>query len=62
MMGPTMNLISGTHHLCERNKYAFMVLQEYTIISLRIGGWNIFKVRETQVKERLLIDIWEEVI
>ena len=39
-----------------------MVLQEYTIISLRIGGWNIFQVRETQVKERLLIDIWEEVI
>ena len=57
-----MNLISGTHHLCEKKEYAFMVLQEYTIISLRIGVWNIFQVRETQVKERLLIDIWEEVI
>ena len=33
-MGPTMNLISGTHHLCERREYTFMVLREYTIISL----------------------------
>ena len=28
-----MNLISGTHYSCERMKYAFMILQEYTIIS-----------------------------
>ena len=28
-----MNLISGTHNSCERMEYAFMVLQEYTIIS-----------------------------
>ena len=27
-----MNLISETHYSCERMKYAFMVLQEYTII------------------------------
>ena len=33
MVGLTMNLISKTHHLCERKEYAFMVLQEYTIIS-----------------------------
>ena len=31
-MGLTMNLISGTHHLCERRKYVFMVLRKYTII------------------------------
>ena len=29
-----MNLINGTHHLCERKEYAFMVLREYTIIPL----------------------------
>ena len=29
-----MNLISGTHHSCERREYAFMVLQEYIIIFL----------------------------
>ena len=28
-----MNLISGTHHEYEMREYAFMVLQEYTIIS-----------------------------
>ena len=33
MMGPTMNLISGTRHSCERREHAFMVLREYTIIS-----------------------------
>jgi len=37
MVGPTINLISGTHHLCERREYAFMVLREYRIISL---GWE----------------------
>ena len=35
MVGPTMNLISGTHHLCERREYTFMVLQEYTISPLK---------------------------
>ena len=30
---PTINLISGTHHLCEKREYVFIVLQEYTIIS-----------------------------
>ena len=33
MVGPTINLISKTHHSCERRKYAFMILREYTIIS-----------------------------
>ena len=33
MMDPTMNLIRKTHHSCERRKYAFMILREYTIIS-----------------------------
>ena len=32
MVGPTMNLISRTHHSCERREYAFMVLREYLII------------------------------
>ena len=32
MMGPTVNLISGTYHACERREYTFMVLREYTII------------------------------
>ena len=34
MVGPTMNLISGTHHLCEKREYVFMLLREYTIIFL----------------------------
>ena len=29
-----MNLISGTHYSCEMREHAFMVLREYTIISL----------------------------
>ena len=29
-----MNLISGVHHSCERREHTFMVLREYTIISL----------------------------
>ena len=33
MVGLTINLISRTHHLCERREYAFMILREYTIIS-----------------------------
>ena len=32
MVDLTMNLISGTHHSCERREYAFMVLREYLII------------------------------
>ena len=28
-----MNLISKTHHSCERNENVFIILQEYTIIS-----------------------------
>ena len=36
-----MNLISGTHHSCERKEYAFMILREYTIISQFIDGdWS----------------------
>ena len=31
-------LISGTHHSCERREYVFMVLREYTIISHKKGG------------------------
>jgi len=38
MVGPTMNLISETHHLCERRKYASMVFRKYTIISLHLVG------------------------
>ena len=34
MVGSIMNLISGTHHSYERREHAFMVLREYTIISL----------------------------
>ena len=37
MVGSTINLISETHHLCERRKHAFMVLLEYTIISQELG-------------------------
>ena len=32
MVVSTMNLISGTHNLCEKMEYAFIVLWEYTII------------------------------
>ena len=32
VMGPTINLISGIHHFCERREYTFNVLSEYIII------------------------------
>jgi hypothetical protein len=32
VVGPTMNLISGTLHFCEKREYAFNVLPEYDII------------------------------
>ena len=32
-MGPTIYLISGTHHLCERREYVFNVLSKYFIIT-----------------------------
>ena len=35
-----MNLISRSHHECERREYAFIVLQEYTII-FRANGREI---------------------
>ena len=38
MVGPTMNLISETNYSCVRREYAFMVLQEYTIISHEIDA------------------------
>ena len=47
-----MNLISKTHHSCERRKYAFMVLREYTIISLNynIGFlWSLISPRINQL-------------
>ena len=36
MMGPTMNLISGTHHFCEMRDYTFNILLEYDIIILNL--------------------------
>ena len=35
-VGSTMNLISGTHYLCEKRKYAFMILRKYTIIFCKL--------------------------
>jgi hypothetical protein len=43
-MGSIMNLISETHHLCERREYAFNVLPEYSIITRKshiIGGVSL---------------------
>jgi hypothetical protein len=34
VVGPTMNLINGTHDFCERREYVFNVLPEYNIIIL----------------------------
>jgi len=34
MVGPIMNLISEIYSSYERREYAFMILREYTIISL----------------------------
>ena len=61
MMGPTMNLISGTHHSCERKEHAFMVLREYTIISQKQNGLvvliillsNLITVKSTIVLNEL---------
>ena len=35
-----MNLISRTHHLCERREHVFIVFREYTIISRSIATEN----------------------
>ena len=37
-----MNLISETHYSCERGEYAYMVLWEYTIISLTIESETLW--------------------
>ena len=34
MVGPTMNLISGTHHSCERGTMYLFVVMDYWIIFL----------------------------
>ena len=64
-----MNLISRTHHSCERREYAFMVLQEYTIISRENVSFDSFSYdlllrekRENKVILELLNNkslIWE---
>ena len=59
-----MNLISVTHHSCERKEYAFMIFQEYTIISwgrdkkgekLLIGYLRFYS--NVNIKRNKLIDI-----
>ena len=32
VVGPIMNLISGTYHFCEKKEYAFNILSEYDTI------------------------------
>ena len=44
MVSPTMNLISGTNHLCEKREYALMVLWEYTIIFLSLRSMLIEEI------------------
>ena len=48
MVGPTMNLISGTHHSCEIGEYVFMVLQKYIIISP--NNWSLFNDLKSLIK------------
>ena len=45
MVGPTINLISETYHSCEKKKYAFIILQKYTIISLAIAEAKRYKAQ-----------------
>ena len=47
MVGAIMYLISGTHHSCEKRKYAFMVFREYTIIFLKKGEKKLEKEKIT---------------
>ena len=61
MVGPTMNLISGTHHSCERRKYTFMILWKYTIIfllmnlaTLKIGVASHSKVEKVSDSKLLV--------
>ena len=37
-----INLISETHHSCERKKYIFIILRKYTIIFLLISNFMLF--------------------
>ena len=58
--GFTINLISGTHHLCERREYVFMVLQEYTIISLRWYGDKVFNQLLIQVLSLMYVTTFDK--
>ena len=49
-----MNLISGTYHSCERREHAFMVLREYTIISLHRELGKVADGTSTQVRVQMI--------
>jgi hypothetical protein len=43
VVGPIMDLISGTHHFYEKMEYAFNVLPEYSIITMVLPNVNNIK-------------------
>ena len=51
MVGPTMNLISGTHHSCERREYTFIILREWLIPLISWVQRNILTFWETRSAE-----------
>ena len=58
MMGPTMNLISGTHHSYERKEYVFIVFREYTIISQIMGLGDRAKLIKSMYEKKDKMNGW----
>ena len=55
-MNPTINLISMTHHLCERREYVFIIFWEYLIIFLYIHTFFNGK-KKTSIITNIIIKI-----
>ena len=55
-----MNLISETHHSCERREHAFMVFREYTIISPLPYG--VLKITKLVVLSFIFIIIYKDCV
>ena len=64
-----MNLISGTHHSCERREHAFMILWEYTIIcllkdvrTLLTSEFIIYGMKQILASDYSTIQSWKKTV
>ena len=45
----------GSHHSCEKKEYAFMVLREYTIISLKFDKSSVQIIISFEILNDLIV-------